>query len=109
MARKKNTINGMQAVTNRITVKMNGKEYPCYFTMGAALTFRNITGRDTAEMENGLSDFAVYLYACAKSACKREGAEFPFSDVQDFADYIDGDELARLSGVMLTTEGEKKT
>lgn len=98
----------MEEVTKRLTVKIDGKEYPCYFTMGIALTFKNITGRDTTEMSNGLSDFAVYLYACSQSACRREIKEFPFEDVRDFADHIDGEELARLSELFLTDDEEKK-
>ncbi|MGN1254711.1 MAG: hypothetical protein ACI4T9_09005 [Prevotella sp.] len=99
---------GLEAVQKRITVKIDGKEYPCYFTMGAALTFKDLTGRDTTEMDNGLSDFAAYLYACSKSACRREKKEFPFEDVQDFADHIDGEELARLSEAMIDTDDSQK-
>ena len=105
-----NAANGMSAMENRITVNVDGKEYPCYFTMGAAIAFKDITGRDTTEMTDGLSDFAVYLYACCQSACRREKMEFPFDDAQTFADGIDMKELARLSEALLgTPDGEKKT
>ncbi len=105
-----NVANGMNAMANRITVNVDGKEYPCYFTMGAAIAFKDITGRDTTEMTDGLSDFAIYLYACCQSACRREKREFPFDDAQTFADGIDMKELARLSEALLgTPDGEKKT
>lgn len=98
----------IKTVSKRIAVNINSKAYPCYFTMGAALTFKDLTGRDTTEMDNGLSDFAAYLYACCKSACSREKKEFPFEDVQQFADGIDGDELSRLSEAMITTDDSQK-
>ena len=82
-----NVANGMNAMANRITVNVDGKEYPCYFTMGAAIAFKDITGRDTTEK-----------------------MEFPFDDAQTFADGIDMKELARLSEALLgTPDGEKKT
>jgi len=103
-----NVANGMNVMANRITVNVDGKEYPCYFTMGAAIAFKDITGRDTTDMDNGLSDLAIYLYACCQSACKREKKDFPFDDVQTFADGIDMEELARISEALLATEDEKK-
>lgn len=98
----------MKAVARRLTVNVDGKDFPCYFTMGAAVIFKDITGRDTTEMDDGLSDLAVYLYACCKSASRREKTDFPFEDVQDFADGIDIGEVARLSEIMLGTDDGKK-
>ncbi len=104
-----NARDGLRAMASRMSVNVGGKSYPCYFTMGAAIAFKDITGRDTTEMADGLADFAVYLYACCKSACRREKADFPFEDVQDFADGIDMEEITRLSEAMLSPDGEKKT
>lgn len=103
---KKN--NSMKAAVGRIMVNVGEKEYPCYFTMGAALTFKNLTGKDTTEMK-GMADFAAYLFACCQSACRRERLKFPFDDMQEFADGVDADEIIRLSEVLLDTEDEKKT
>ncbi len=107
--KKGKATNNLMAVSSRMTVNAGGKEYPCYFTMGAAIAFRALTGRDTTEMENGLSDFAIYLYACCESACRREKLDFPYNNMMEFADEIDANELARLSEAMLDTGGEKKT
>lgn len=113
MEKRKRTSNAndsLKAMASRFTVNVGGEDYPCYFTMGAAIAFKDITGRDTTEMDNGLADLAVYLYACCKSACRREKKDFPFDDVQAFADNIDMEELARVSEELLGGgDGEKKT
>lgn len=82
----------------KITIKVNGRELPCYPTMGAALGFKNDTGRDIEQM-SGSADFAVYLYNCAKSACHREKLDFDYS-LQDFCDSIPIAEMNSLSATM---------
>lgn len=93
-----------------MTIKVGGKNYPCYPTMGASLGFKDLTGREIEEMK-GTSDFATYLYCCAKSACNREGKTFDYS-LQDFCDNIlieDMTELNKEMGSNVAGASEKKT
>ncbi len=69
----------------RITIKVGDKTYPCYTTMGAAVGFRQQTGRDIEKIE-GTSDVAAFVYNCAKSACRREHIDFDMS----FEEFCDG-------------------
>lgn len=88
----------------KITIKIEGRELPCYPTMGAALGFKNDTGRDIEQM-SGSADFAVYLYNCAKSACRREKVDFGYS-LQNFCDNIPMDEMNSLAGTMSAEAGD---
>lgn len=78
----------------RITVVINDVEYPCYFTLGAALEFKQETGREASEVEaSSLTDQGILLYCFCKAACRREKKEFPYT-LTDFLDQITEDELA---------------
>ena len=77
-----------------LTITVDGKEYPCRPTMGAMLRFKQETGREVTQIEPGdLSGLVTYLWCCARSACKREGVDFPLS-LMDFADAIDPQDVA---------------
>ena len=82
----------------KITITAGGREYPCYATMGAAVQFRQETGRDIEDM-HGTSDFAIYIYCCAVSACRREHIDFKLS-LQEFCDAVLIDDLNRLNTAM---------
>lgn len=77
------------------TIKIDGRTYPCYPTMGAALIFKTETGRDL-ETLSGSADFVIYLWACATSACRREGRAFGLS-LEEFADSLTPAELTALA------------
>lgn len=77
-----------------LTITVDGKEYPCRPTMGAMLRFKQETGREVTQIEPGdLSGLVTYLWCCARSACKREGTDFPLS-LMDFADAIAPQDVA---------------
>lgn len=80
---------------NKITI--NGKDYPCYRTMGAFLDYRKETGRDAATMTEttGMCDMIALVYSIVKSACRREKVDFPFT-LEEFADSIMLDDLPML-------------
>ena len=60
-----------------ITITINGQAYPCRQTMGAMLRFRRETGREVTQMgADALSDMAVYLWCCVRSACQVDGVAF---------------------------------
>lgn len=80
---------------NRISIE--GKEYPCYVTMGAFVEFRKETGREASEvMESaGMCDMLAFLYSVVKSASRREKVNFSMT-FEEFADAIRPDELPAL-------------
>ena len=67
-------------------IEIDGREYPCYSTMGAMLRYRQTTGNE-ADTIRGLSEMLTYLWCCVASASKREGASFEMS-LLDFADAV---------------------
>lgn len=78
----------------RVKIEINGREYPCLPTMGAMLRFKRETGREVTDIKpDSLSDMAVYLWCCVKSACARDGVDFPY-EVLDFADRVTPTDLA---------------
>ena len=78
----------------KLTITVDGKEYPCRPTMGAMLRFKQETGREVTQIEPGdLSGLVTYLWCCIRSSCKREGTDFPLS-LMDFADSIDPQDVA---------------
>lgn len=98
----------------KMTIKVKDKEYPCYPTMGAAVRFKDQTGRDMEEMK-GASDFAVYVYCCVMSAYNREHGKQLDMSLQDFCDGILiedvnalNEEMAAASGVTADNGGDAK-
>lgn len=78
----------------RIAIKINGEEYPCYFTLGAGLIFKQTTGHDVSKMDNtDLVEVGTLLFCQCKSACRREGKDFPFA-IEDFLDQITEEDLS---------------
>lgn len=77
----------------KIEITINGKHYPCRQTMGAMLRFKQETGREITDIEQGnFSDICTFLWCCVVSACKHDGVEFGLS-LMDFADSIDPDTM----------------
>lgn len=99
----------------KMTVTINGVEYPCYETMGAMLRFKQETGKEVSEVDiSQFSFFCIYLWCCVASACAREKKEFGYS-VMDFADNITPetmtawtDMLREVNGVESADDAQKK-
>jgi hypothetical protein len=69
-------------------VTLDGKDYPCYQTMGAMRRFRKATGQEISDVNvTEVSKMVDYMYYCTVSACAVEKVEFPYSD-EEFADRI---------------------
>lgn len=81
-----------------VTIEVDGKDYPCYQTMGALMLLERETGK-RAEQCDTLSDQCVFLWACCKSASRREGVQFDYS-VEEFADSITPDVLVAWANAM---------
>lgn len=72
-----------------------GKTYPIVITMGAFLEYKRLTGRELQDVaSDSISDIITLLHCILKSACRREGIEYPYSSVDDLACHITPDELA---------------
>ena len=80
-----------------VTITINGQTYPCRQTMGAMLRFRRETGREVTQMgADALSDMAVYLWCCVRSACQADGVAFDM-DLMTFLDSLAPEDLTRWS------------
>lgn len=64
------------------------KEYPAYQTMGAILAFQRDTGKEITSIAGDLVELLKYLYCVVRSACKRDGVDFEFDSVEQFADGV---------------------
>ena len=72
----------------KVTVNINGKEYPCRPTMGAMLRFKKETGKEVTELQNGsFSDLCAYLYCCVASASAADKVPFDLT-LMEFADAL---------------------
>jgi len=90
----------------KLTVTINGEEFPIRLTMGAILRFKEETGKEVNEAE-GTVDNATLVWCCIKSACKREGKEFDYS-LMDFADNVDAEDIQGLvNAVFLMFGGDQ--
>lgn len=70
-------------------IRIGKVEYPAFQTMGAMLAFKRERGKEVTEVNTSdLSELVVYLYCVVRSACKREGVEFPFTELEEFADGV---------------------
>ena len=69
----------------RLTITVDGEEYPAFLTNGALLRFQRETGHDLERTDGSFADTFTLLWCCVKSASKREGKKFEMS-LEDFAD-----------------------
>lgn len=97
----------------KIMIMVDGKDYPCYPTMGACLRFADRTGKEVAEIKGWQTSLmCVYLWCCVKSASEREKMDFPY-DCQEFCDNVPLDQLhawtASISEETDAEDAEKKS
>lgn len=92
----------------KIKIIINGVEYPCYFTLGAALIFKQEIGKDVSKMDTGdLVELSTLLYAQCKAASRREGIEFPYTK-EDFLVQLTDEDLSALFNDMAKEAGGAK-
>lgn len=89
----------------KIVVEIDGKKYPCYQTMGALMLLESETGK-SADQCTTMTDQVTFLWACCKSASRREGIAFDYS-VEDFADNITPDDLFAWASAQAATAADK--
>lgn len=99
----------------KIEVTINGVNYPCRPTMGAALRFKKETGKEIMEINGGsLTDVCTYLYCCVVSACAADKVNFDMS-LMEFADALNPEDMQAWTAQMQpdandnAVEGEKKS
>ena len=72
----------------QMVIVVDGREYPCYPTMGACVRFHDMTGKEVSEVKGWQTSLqCVYLYCCGKSACEREKRDFPY-ECTEFCDNV---------------------
>ena len=77
----------------KVIVNINGVDYPCRPTMGAALRFKKETGKEVTELQEGsFSELCVYLYCCVASASSADKVPFEMS-LMDFADSLSPEDM----------------
>lgn len=94
------------------TIKVGGKAYPCYPTMGAMLKFRNLTGKEVSEVgPNDLSLMIALCYCQTACACDAEGVDLTL-ELEQFANRLSPDSFyawcAALGSQEESQEAEKK-
>lgn len=99
----------------RITIQLDGKDYPCYETMGGNVLFEEATGANMLKGVNfdtiNARELCTFFWARCKGACKREKIEFPY-DLEAFIDAVEeGDLLAAINAMVsplaeATTDGD---
>ena len=96
-----------------VEITVNGETYPCYQTAGAMLRFKDLTGKEVAEIRvTDISDLIRFIWCCVVSACAREKKSFPLS-LMDFADAMTPDQMQEWqdanSEEVNATDGQKKS
>lgn len=81
-----------KTLKQKIEIEIDGKKYPCYQTMGALLLFEREAGKEVSKITTSITDQCLLLWACCKSASRREGIDFPYS-AEDFADNLFPDDV----------------
>jgi len=75
-------------------VKLYGKEYPMYVTMGAMRRFKKETGSEVSQMGNDIVNITTFMWCCVASACNAENIPFQI-DADKFADGISMDDFVQ--------------
>ncbi len=61
----------------RFTITVDGKDYPCRQTMGAAIDFYHFTGHDINDDDG--TGAILMVYFCARSTALTEGRTLPWT------------------------------
>lgn len=78
-----------------LKIQINGKQYPCYVTMGALVKVEKELGHSITKMKpDSLEELLTLMWCQCWGACRREGIEFPFS-LEDFADALEQEEFTK--------------
>lgn len=71
------------------SITLNGKQYPYRQTMGAAIRFKRLTGREISTvLSDSLEDAMLIIYCGVVSACNADKVTFDY-DFDTFCDHLD--------------------
>lgn len=96
-----------KTLKQKVEIEIDGKKYPCYQTMGALLLFEREAGKEVSKITTSITDQCLLLWACCKSASRREGIDFPYS-AEDFADNLFPDDVLAAVNRIIEDSGEGK-
>ncbi len=91
------------------TIRINGKDYPVRFVMGAMLLYKRETGQDVSSLkQDDVEGMLMLMWCCIKCACQAEKVDFDY-DFETFCNSITPQEVAEWNA-MISAEsaGEKK-
>lgn len=89
------------------TIKIGGKEYPAYMTMGASLRYIKAMGKEPSEIHT-IEETVTMLHCTVASACNAEGVPFDLP-LQDFADRLSPADMTTFyTGVTMEDSEEQK-
>ena len=92
----------------RLTITVDGEEYPAFLTNGALLRFQRETGHDLEHTDGSFSDTFTLLWCCVTSASKREGKKFGMS-LEDFADATSPKDIEAWGAQIFGAEDSEET
>lgn len=90
------------------TIMIKNAALPCYPTMGGLVFFKRATGKNVTDI-SGEEDLIALCFAQTKAACKSDGIDFPFADVDDFACSLSPEEFALWCTDLAETETAAET
>jgi hypothetical protein len=86
---------------------IGGKEYPCRITFGAMVRYKQQTGEDISQVQQGdIASMALFVWCCVKSASNADGVPFEMS-FEDFIDRLEPDAVNSFYGSL--ENSQKKT
>ncbi len=84
----------------KLMIEVGAKAYPCRLTMGAMLLFKQNTGKDVAQLENGnLEEMLMLMWCCMKSASRADGMEMDI-DFDLFCDLLSPEDMTKWNTAM---------
>lgn len=89
------------------TVRINGKDYPARFVMGAMLLYKRETGEDVSELkQDDVEGMLRLMWCCIKCASQAEKVDFEY-DFETFCNTITPQDVEGWNRQM-ALEGDKK-
>ena len=106
---KKETTVAAKASAPKKSLIIDGKEYPCFQTLGANFDFKDVTGKEISKIDpESVTELTVYIWATIKGACKRQGVDFPYETPRELAYHLDEGSIEEWSAIMETNVSKKK-
>ena len=76
-----------------LRLRVGGREYPAYFTMGAQRRYKKAHGSLEPPAADDIDAAITFLYCMTRAACNAEGVEFDL-DEETFADRLLPEDVA---------------